>query len=241
MLGGGIAPLQRKETMMGGECSGSVYKRCGCRAGRAGLRRGASSPRVAEEGHGSWFFSLDLPRRLGGTRRRARRGGHPTEEAAQEALARLQVPGGHVLTVADWLDAWLHTRVRIRPTTRRCYAEHIRYYLAPRLGNVQLAEPNIGHLEQATPGAASFLRSSNASISRCTLTWCSSAVNRALLSRTATCRTRSSSLDTPCPALRPGHVSLAAFPLAGPLSSPVSAAAALFGGFAGTTRPSDCP
>ena len=31
------------------------------------------------------------------------------------------------------------------------------------------------------------------------------------------------------------------FPLAGPLSSPASAAAALFGGFAGTTGPSDFP
>src|SRR5713101_4203469 len=71
--------------------------------------------------------------------------------------------------------------------------------------------------------------------------WCSSAVNRASLSLRATCRTRPSSLDTPGPALRPGRVSLAVFPLAGPLSSPASAASALSGGFAGTTGPSDCP
>jgi hypothetical protein len=38
-------------------------------------------------------------------------------------------------------------------------------------------------------------------------------------------RARSSSLDTPDPALRPGRVSPAVFPLAGPLSSPASAAA----------------
>src|SRR5438093_10212766 len=77
------------------------------------------------------------------------------------------------------------------------------------------------------------------------LTWCSSAVNRASLSRTATCRTRSSAGDTPGPALRPGRAVPAVFPLADPLPSPTSAAAAsaaaLFGGFAGTTGPSDCP
>ena len=57
----------------------------------------------------------------------------------------------------------------------------------------------------------------------------------------ATSRTRSSSRDTPIPALCPGRVSPSVFPLAGPLSSPASAAAALFGGFAGTTGPSDFP
>ena len=61
-------------------------------------------------------------------------------------------------------------------------------------------------------------------------------MNRASLSLRATRRTRSSSLDTLTPALRPGRVSLAAFPLAGPLPSTTSAATevALFGGFAGS-------
>lgn len=83
---------------------GSVFKRCGCRRGRAGLRRGASCPRLAEEGHGSWFFSLGLPRRVGGTRRRIRRAGYASREEAERALGRLQVTGGRALTVADWLD-----------------------------------------------------------------------------------------------------------------------------------------
>ena len=59
-----------------------------------------------------------------------------------------------------------------------------------------------------------FLRSGTRS------TWCSSAVNRASLSRRATSRTRSSALDAPDPALRPGGVLLAVFPLADPLSPP---------------------
>ena len=48
-------------------------------------------------------------------------------------------------------------------------------------------------------------------------------------------------IGTSCPALRPGRVSLAAFPLARPLSSAASATAVLFGGFAGTTGLSDFP
>ena len=96
-------------------------------------------------------------------------------------------------------------------------------------------------LTPSAPGAASFFRSSNAIISRGRLTWCSSAVNRASLSRTATSRTRPSPLDTPGPALRPGRVSLPVFPTAHFLSSPASAAEALFSGLAGTTKRSDCP
>jgi hypothetical protein len=66
-------------------------------------------------------------------------------------------------------------------------------------------------------------------------------VNRASLSVAATRRTRPSSLSAPCPALSPGRVSSAAFPLAGRLPSTASAAPpwALFGSFTGSTRPSD--
>ena len=82
------------------------------------------------------------------------------------------------------------------------------------------------------PGRASGRIADPAVSRRSTVTWCRSAVNRASLSLRATWRTRSSSLDTPCPALRPGRDSLAAFPSARPLSSTASAAAstALFGG-----------
>ena len=68
-------------------------------------------------------------------------------------------------------------------------------------------------------------------------------MNRTPLSFRATWRTRSRSLDTPSPALRPGRGSLAAFPLAGRLPSPASAAAetALFDRLTGTTQPSDSP
>lgn len=68
-------------------------------------------------------------------------------------------------------------------------------------------------------------------------------MNRASLSFRATWRTRSSSLDALNPALSPGRVLPVAFPSAGPLPSTTSAtaSAALFGGFAGTTEPSEFP
>ena len=50
-------------------------------------------------------------------------------------------------------------------------------------------------------------------------------MNRAFPSSCATRRTRSSSPGAPIPALRPGRVSPATFPLAGPLPSPASATA----------------
>ena len=56
------------------------------------------------------------------------------------------------------------------------------------------------------------------------VTWCSSAVNRASLSFSATSRTRPSPFDTPGPALRPGRVSLSVFPTTQFLSSPASSA-----------------
>jgi hypothetical protein len=87
--------------------------------GRAGLRLGTSCPRLAEEGHGSWFFSLELPRHVGGARRRIRRGGYASREEAERALSRLQVTGGRALTLADWLEIWLTTRTRVRDKTLR--------------------------------------------------------------------------------------------------------------------------
>ena len=66
-------------------------------------------------------------------------------------------------------------------------------------------------------------------------------MNRTCLSFRATRRTRSRPVDTLTPALRPGRVSLPAFPLADPLPSNASATTnvTLFDSFAGTTGSSD--
>src|SRR6266851_3397024 len=144
------------------------------------------------------------------------------------------MPSGRCRPSAFGMYALRDGLARYRPDcTRSCKSRR----LAPRSCSY------FAQLTPSTPGAAFGFTSSNARPSRCRLTWCSSAVNRASLSLRATSRTRSSSLDTPDPALRPGRVSPAVFPLARSLSSPASATAraALFGGFAGTTERSDCP
>jgi integrase len=116
--------------------------------GEAGLRLGSSCPQLADEDHGSWFFSLDLPRHVGGLRRRVRRGGYASREDAGHALERMRLPGGRVLTVADWLGIWLTARVRLRATTLRTYSAHVHRYLAPHLQTVLLAELDVSHLER---------------------------------------------------------------------------------------------
>jgi site-specific recombinase XerD len=64
-------------------------------------------------------------------------------------LGRLQVPGGRVLTVADWLEIWLATRAHVRDKTLRGYTAHVRLHLVPHLGAVLLAELDVGHLDRA--------------------------------------------------------------------------------------------
>jgi hypothetical protein len=60
-----------------------------------------------------------------GGRRRLRRGGYLTCDAAA-ARDRLSVPAGGepgagVYTVAQWLETWIETRPRLRDSTRRVY------------------------------------------------------------------------------------------------------------------------
>jgi integrase len=63
---------------------------------------------------------------MDGGRRRLRRGGYLTWEAAAAARDRLSVPvlgdprdGVH--TVVEWLEAWVESRARLRDSTRRMY------------------------------------------------------------------------------------------------------------------------
>jgi integrase len=122
--------------------SGSVFKRCGCRDAVTGRLLGMRCPLLPEEGHGSWFFSAELPASPSMRRHRLRRGGFCTRESAESALTRyFGEPGGtSVITVRVWSERWLASRVAIRPATRRSYRELIRNYLVPHLGTMPLAE-----------------------------------------------------------------------------------------------------
>lgn len=56
----------------------------------AGGRLGSRCPQRGQRGHGSWYLSLELP---AGHRRRIRRGGFPTREAATAASRHADTPG----------------------------------------------------------------------------------------------------------------------------------------------------
>jgi integrase len=131
---------------------GSVYRRCGCIDAATGRQLGGRCLRLADGGHGSWYVGLELAAALDGRRRRIRRGGYPSGEAAEAVLAGLRVPApgdphADVLTVGDWLAHWLVSRTSPATSTMRSYAAHVRLYLAPYLGPVLLGELSAAHVQ----------------------------------------------------------------------------------------------
>lgn len=123
--------------------AGSVFKRCGCRDALTGRLLGARCALLPLEGHGSWYFSAELPTGSGG-RRRLRRGGFVSAVDAREALARFAVPvaagAGAGVTVRVWLNRWLASRIALRAETRRSYGELVANYLVPYLGGMPVSE-----------------------------------------------------------------------------------------------------
>lgn len=110
---------------------------------------GGVVPASGEPGHGSWYFSLDLPRHIDGGRRRLRRAGFLTCDAAAEARERLSARLCGGLAVAGWLEAWAETRARLRDSTLLIYRGHIRVHLRRVLDGVLLAELAAAHVERA--------------------------------------------------------------------------------------------
>ena len=91
---------------------------------------------------------------MDGGRRRLRRGGYLTCEAAAAARDRLSVPvpgdpRDGVYTVVEWLETWVETRAGLRDSTRRMYQSHIRLYFRRLLDGVLLRELHIGHVQDA--------------------------------------------------------------------------------------------
>ena len=106
---------------------GSLYRRCGCRDKATGRLLGARCPGLSSPGHGSWYFSADLPS-AAGERRRVRRGGFATRALAVAALEALESPATGPepgLSTGEWLGRWLVSRVSLRSSTARSYAAHI--------------------------------------------------------------------------------------------------------------------
>jgi integrase len=105
-------------------------------------------PGLRSPGHGSWYFSADLPA-AAGKRRRVRRGGFATRADAVAALDALGSPAGPEagLSTGEWLVRWLGSRVSLRASTSRSYAAHVRSYLVPYLGGIPLAALTPGDVQ----------------------------------------------------------------------------------------------
>jgi hypothetical protein len=123
--------------------TGVIFKRCGCRdASRRRLEK--ACPRLADRGHGTWYFHCYAPDLLGRSER-IRRGGFTSQAAARAAhnewLATTEArraAGGW--TVERWLQYWLQSRTQIRPTTRLHYTRDVELVLIPHLGHYRLAD-----------------------------------------------------------------------------------------------------
>jgi hypothetical protein len=122
-----------------------VFKRCGCTDEGTGRQLAGHCPHLAEPGHGSWYYAVQVTT-VGGRKACYRRGGFATREAA--AAARQAIIDGPAdqaaagaWTVARWLRYWLtQDEPYLRPSTLHCYRDHIERYLIPSIGRVTLAD-----------------------------------------------------------------------------------------------------
>ncbi len=122
-----------------------VFKRCGCTDGKTGRQLAGRCPRLAEPGHGSWYYAVQVAT-VGGRKARYRRGGFANQDAAAAARqAIIDAPADEAAagawTVARWLRYWLaQAEPHLRPSTAHGYRDHIDRYLIPSIGRITLAD-----------------------------------------------------------------------------------------------------
>jgi integrase len=155
---------------------GSTFRRCACK-GDDGRQLGTQCPRLGSKGHGTWYFVTELPAGPKGVRRQERRGGFPTQKAAQVAMdaVKTRVCSGSYadagkLTVGEYLQRWIVGKGKLRPSTRASYSQHIANHLEPAIGHIRLSELRSFHIaemlaniragdgENKAPGAATTQR-----------------------------------------------------------------------------------
>ncbi|MDP9398299.1 MAG: Arm DNA-binding domain-containing protein [Actinomycetota bacterium] len=131
---------------------GTVRKRCGCPPAYNAAGKRITCPKR----HGAWEYVADLPAGPGGKRRQVRKGGFPTQAAAQAALAELvtdaargAVTASGRVTVGDYLDKWLAAKeaAGTRPTTMLSYRGHVERFLRPHLGHLLLRDLHGEHVD----------------------------------------------------------------------------------------------
>lgn len=147
------------------DSNGSLYRRCSCQDTTNGTQLGAACPRLANPGHGSWYFAIEIPAYPDGYERyRVRRGGYPTRAAALAELRRPNVRSGQSVTMSTgaWLRTWIDSRTTLAPISREGYEIHIRLYLEPML---EWGDPTIASYDTAaanmTPEVGHGLRTAN--------------------------------------------------------------------------------
>lgn len=133
---------------------GATFKRCGCKDPNTGRPLDRKCPKLKSSKHGSWFYVVELSPGQNGKRRQQRRGGFPSQSAAEDALNAVVTQltiGTYVntgrLTVGQYLDDWLSGKGKLRPSTRTSYRQHIDLYLKPYLGHVKLTDLRANHVE----------------------------------------------------------------------------------------------
>lgn len=128
---------------------GSVYQRHTRKC-----PRGSDGLVVDHKCRGPWTYSFVAVRWANGKRRQVTRSGYATKRQAegglQEALAREEagVADAHGLTVSQYLQQWLISKLSIRPTTRAGYAFDIERYVAPTIGSGRLSDLRPHHVER---------------------------------------------------------------------------------------------
>jgi integrase len=141
--------------------SDNIYKRCKCKGpdgkelgtGCLDLRRKDGS---WNSHHGTWYFSLELPKGAGGKRKpRMRRGGFARREDAEEArekakaILREGVDPSSRVTVGTYLAEWLGGRKSLKPSTMHNYTVSVNTYLIPLLGHIELQRLTPLHISRA--------------------------------------------------------------------------------------------
>ncbi len=132
--------------------TGVIFKRCGCR-NDAGHRLERSCARLAERGHGSWYFHCSAqepagPPGTGPPGWLSVPGGGP--RARDEWLATTgEDRTARSWTVQRWLRYWLASRTGIRPTTKLHYTRDVERVLIPHLGRLCLADLDARRLRAA--------------------------------------------------------------------------------------------
>jgi hypothetical protein len=122
-----------------------VFKRCGCTDEATGRQLAGHCSHLAEPGHGSWYYAVQVTT-VGGRKARYRRGGFATRDAAATARqAILDGPADEAAagawTVARWLRYWLaQAEPHLRPSTLHGYRDHVDRYLIPSIGRITLAD-----------------------------------------------------------------------------------------------------